>query len=201
MSIVQKIMLILAAYHRASWRTRRSHNVIPVPEKQQLPSGRLRLVGLWGKKTQRGGAQFLKKVRLEATEQLWVVQTGESFEQAKVFKSHAVPQGPCANLINVLKFLANQQEDGDAFLQNIVTNLGKGSRKGFTAGLREFMKVDIERALDVGARRRGTGTFKVRKPKAPEWGSDVMVRESPCELTLRAEEVNILSWEDGPSPG
>ena len=32
--------------------------------------------------------------------------------------------------------------------------------------------------------------FKVRKPKAPEMGSDVIVRESPDELTLRAEEVN-----------
>ena len=40
------------------------------------------------------------------------------------------------------------------------------------------------RALDVGAPRRGTGTFKVRKPKASEGGSDVIVRESPDELTL-----------------
>ena len=44
--------------------------------------------------------------------------------------------------------------------------------------------------LDVGALRRGTGTFKVQKPKSPEGGSDVIVRESPDELTLRAEEVN-----------
>ena len=29
-------------------------------------------------------------------------------------------------------------------------------------------RVDDERALDVGALRRGTGTFKVRKPKVPE---------------------------------
>ena len=57
-------------------------------------------------------------------------------------------------------------------------------------GLREFIKVDNERALDVGAQRRGTGTFEVWKPKVPEGGSDVIVRESPDELTLRAEEVN-----------
>ena len=31
---------------------------------------------------------------------------------------------------------------------------------------------------------------KVRKPKVPEEGSDVTIRESPDELTLRAEEVN-----------
>ena len=55
---------------------------------------------------------------------------------------------------------------------------------------REFIKVDNERALDVGALRQGTGTFQVRKPKAPEGGSGVVVRESPDELTLRAEEAN-----------
>ena len=68
--------------------------------------------------------------------------------------------GPlCANLINALKLLANQQEDGDGLLQNIVTNLGKGSRKGLTDGLRDFIRVDNNLALDVGELRRGTGTF------------------------------------------
>ena len=50
--------------------------------------------------------------------------------------------------------------------------------------------MDNERALDVGALRRGTGTFKVQKPKVPEEGSDVTVSESLDELTSRAEEVN-----------
>ena len=71
-----------------------------------------------------------------------------------------------------------------------MTNLGKGSRKGLTDGLQQFIRLDNERALDVGALRRGTGTFKVRKPKAPEGSSDVIVRESPDDLTLRAEEVH-----------
>ena len=93
-------------------------------------------------------------------------------------------------LINAPKLPANQQEDGDCFLQNIVKDLGKESRRGLTDGLREFIAVDNERALDVGALRRGTGTFKVRKPKAPEGSSDVVVRKSPGELTLTAEEVN-----------
>ena len=62
--------------------------------------------------------------------------TGESFEQAKVFKARAVLRGLSEILINALKLLANQQEDGDGLLQNIVTNLGKGSRKGLTDGLR-----------------------------------------------------------------
>ena len=111
------------------------------------------------------------------------MQTGDSFEQAKVFKAHAVPQGLCANLINALKLLANQQEDGDGLLQNIVKDLGKESRKGLTDGLREFIEVDNEHALDVGS------LLKVRKPKVPEGSLDVRVRETPDELTLRAEEV------------
>ena len=43
---------------------------------------------------------------------LLVVQTGESVNLAKVFKAHAVPPGLCANLINALMKLL-QQEDGD----------------------------------------------------------------------------------------
>ena len=93
-------------------------------------------------------------------------------------------------MINALKLLANQQDDGDGLPQNIVTNLGQKSRKGLTDCLKEFVKVDNERALDVGELRRGTGTYKVRKPKAPEGDSDVIVRESLDELTLRAVEVN-----------
>ena len=114
---------------------------------------------------------------------LLVVQTGDSIDQAKVFKAHAVPQGLCANWINVLKLLANQQEDGDGLLQNIVKDLGKESREGLTNGLREFIKVD------VGSLIRGTRTFQVRKPKVPEGCLEVIVRESLDELTLRAEEV------------
>ena len=96
---------------------------------------------------------------------LLVVQTGESVEQAKVFKAHAIPQGLCENLITALKLLANQQEVGDGLLQSIVTNLGKGSRKGLMDGLRDFIKVDNHRALDVGELHRGTGTFQSSEAK------------------------------------
>ena len=57
-----------------------------------------------------------------------------------------------------LKLLANRQEDGDGLLRNIVTNFCKESRKGLTDGLREFIRVDNDRALDVGALRRGMGS-------------------------------------------
>ena len=96
-----------------------------------------------------------------------------------------VPLGLCENLINALKLLANLP-------QSIVTNLGTGSRKSLTDGLRDFIKVDNYRALEVGELHQGTGTFKVRKPKVPEGGSDFTIREGPDELTLRAEEVNTL---------
>ena len=73
-------------------------------------------------------------------------------------------------MINALKLLANQQKDGYGLLQNVVKVLGEESRRGLADDLRELVKVDNERALDVGALRRGTETFKVRKPKAPEGG-------------------------------
>ena len=88
-----------------------------------------------------------------------MVQTGESVNLAKVFKAHAVPQGRCGNLINALELLANQQEDGDGLIQNIVTNLCEVSRKGLTEGLRNFIQADNHRALEVGHLREGLGSF------------------------------------------
>ena len=119
-----------------------------------------------------------------------MVQTGESVNQAKVFRAHAVPQGLCGNLIDALKLLANQQEDGDGLIQNIVTNLGKGSRKGLTDCLRDFIRVDNERALNVGALRRGTGTLEVRKPRK---GLTEGLREFIQVDNRRAQEVGHLN--------
>ena len=76
-------------------------------------------------------------------------------------------------MINALKLLANEQEDGDDFLQNIGNNLGKESRRGLTDGLRDFIKVDNERALDVGALRRGTGNTSSSEAENSGRGSDV----------------------------
>ena len=66
-----------------------------------------------------------RKYDWKQPDRLLVVQTGESVNQAKVFKAHGVPPGFCGNLINALKLLANQQEDGDGLIQNIVTNLSE----------------------------------------------------------------------------
>ena len=98
-----------------------------------------------------------------------------------------MPQGFCGNLINALKLLANQQEDGDGLIQNIVTNLGERSRKGVTNGLREFIKIDNQRALEVGYLSKGMGKFRVRRPKGSEGCPEVTVRESPDELTEEEE--------------
>ena len=144
-------------------------------------------VSVGKKHTNRWCAICGEKYDWKQPKRLLVVQRGENINQAKVFKAYAVPQGLCSNLINALKLLANQKEDGDGLIQNVVTNLGKGSRKGLTEGLKEIIKVDNIRALS-----RGMGNFKVRRPNVPEGCPEVTVRESPDELTLRAEEVGTL---------
>ena len=102
--------------------------------------------GLWEKRAQQLVVRNCTEIYdWKQPNMLLVVQTGESVDQAKVFKAHAVPQGLCANLINALELLANQQEDGDGLLQNIVINLGGESRKGLTDGLRESIKIDNKR--------------------------------------------------------
>ena len=75
-----------------------------------------------------------------------------------------------------------------------MTNLGEVSRKGLTEGLRNFIQVDIHRALEVGHLREGLTSFKVRRPKGEERYPEVLVRESPDELTLGADEVGVLRW-------
>ena len=68
-------------------------------------------VSLLERNTPAGGAICGEKYDWKQTNRLLVVQRGESVEQAKVFKAHAIPQGSCENLINALELLANQQED------------------------------------------------------------------------------------------
>ena len=85
--------------------------------------------------------------------------------------------------------LANQQEDGDGLIQNIVTNLlGEERRKSLTEGLRDFIQVDNHRALQVGHLKEGLTSFKVRRPKGEDGHPEVSLREGPDELTLGAQE-------------
>ena len=141
-----------------------------------------------------GGARFFEeKYDWKQPNRLLMVQTGESVNQAKAFGAHAVPQGLYGNRINALKLLANQQEDGDGLIQNIVTNIREGSREGLTNGLRDFIKIDNRRGSEVGYLSEGLGKFEVRRPKGSEGFPEVTVRESPDEVTLRAEEVD--TWK------
>ena len=107
---------------------------------------------LWRKNTQIGAARSVEKNDWKQPNRLLVVQTGESVHLAKVSRAHAAPQGLCGNVVHALKLLANQQEDGDGFIQNIVTNLCAVSRKRLTEGLREFLQIDNHRAVGVGRR-------------------------------------------------
>ena len=91
--------------------------------------------------------------------------------------------------LNALKLLANKQEDGDGPIHSIATGLCERSRKGLAAGLRNFIRVDNHCALEVGHLRKGSRSFEVRRPRCEEGSPEVLVREGPEELTLRAEEV------------
>ena len=51
-------------------------------------------------------------------------------------------------------------------MQNIVTNLGEGSSKGLTEGLKEIIKIDNERALEVGYLDRVHGKFQYAKAES-----------------------------------
>ena len=102
-------------------------------------------------------------------------------------------QYPCGNLINALKLLANKQEDGDGLIQNTATNLCEESREELTNGLRESIQVDNHRALQQGHQNEGMGKFKVRRPNGSEGYPELTIRESPDELTLRAEEM--VTWK------
>ena len=54
------------------------------------------------------------------------------------------------------------------------------------------MKIDNQRAIELGYLSQGMGKFDVRRQKVPEGCPEMTVRESPDELTLRAEEVSTL---------
>ena len=91
---------------------------------------------------------------------LLVVQTGDSANQAMVFKAHAVPQGLRKNLINALELLADQQKDGDSPVHSIVKkDFVKQTGKALMEGLRNFIEVDKHSALDLGYLKEGTRSF------------------------------------------
>ena len=79
-----------------------------------------------GKSTQSGGVRSVEKI----------VTGGHQTGWCKQAKGLTKPRSSKRTqyLTNALKLLANQQEDGNGFTQNIVTNLCEVSRKGLTEG-------------------------------------------------------------------
>ena len=80
-------------------------------------------------------------------------------QRSKGVQSAPAPLGLCDNLINGLKLLANQQTDGYSRIQSIVTGLQERSRKSIMDGLRSFIEIDNQSALDVGRLRKGLRPF------------------------------------------
>ena len=113
---------LLAAHPRASWRTRRSHDVLLVSELQQSPLGRLHLVGLWRKRAQtNGGARSVERNTIGSNQtSFWSDNQVKVSIRPRSSKHMQYLRGLCANLINASKLPANQQEDGDGLIQNIV---------------------------------------------------------------------------------
>ena len=138
-----------------------------------------------------GGARFVEEnaTGCNQTGFWWCRQAKVSIKPSSSKRTQYL----CGNLINALKLLVNQQEDGDGLIQNIVTNFCEGSRRRLTKGLRVFILVDNHGALEVGHLSEGLGTFEVQRPKGSEGYPEVTVRESPDEMTLRAEEVR--AWK------
>ena len=94
-----------------------------------------------------------------APNRILVVHLGANTNKAKVFRAHAAPQRPCDKLINALKLLANQQEDGDSPIQSIVTGLHERTSNRIKDGLRSCIERDNHKAVDVGHLRKGLRPF------------------------------------------
>ena len=131
-------------------------------------------------------------VRLEAVSMLVVIQESTDHRKANVSRAHAVPQETCDNLINALKLLTNQENDGDCPVGKIVSGLLERSRSRIMDELRKFIAVNNHGAVKVGDLHRETSSKKVVKPKFTADFPGAVVREGADELTLRAHEEGVL---------
>ena len=109
-----------AAYHLASRRTRRCHDVVSVPKLQKFSHGGQHVVGFsWEEAVQ-------LVVRCQC-------QSGCGVQSAC-----GAARCVCGNLVNALKLLANQPKDGDSPIQSIVAGFCERSRNSITEGMRHF---------------------------------------------------------------
>ena len=106
-----------------------------------------------------------------APNRVLVLQDSTDHRNAKVFRTHAAPQGICDNLINALKLLANQpnqQKDGDSSVGIIVPGLLENSRRKIMDGLliavdNYAVNLSSTRGLDI------TPTSSVRALRLVSW--------------------------------
>ena len=71
-----------------------------------------------------------------------VVQTGESLNQAKDLKAHAVPQGLRGYFVNALNLMVNQQKDGDGLIEH--RDRRRQVQQNMTVGIVERIHGDSE---------------------------------------------------------
>ena len=90
------------------------------------------------------------------------MQTGESINQAQVFKAHAVPQFLCGNLIHALELLANQQEDGDGLMLNVCDKLRRGGAEKdlYATACVNSSRLTMSASLMIGHLTQGMGTIR-----------------------------------------
>ena len=182
----------LAAYHRASRRTKRCYVVVYVHQiatvfPWKITCGGFQLEG----SVAVGGAQSVEKNMSgeRPTGYWWYEQVTVPVRQRcpERMRRRTVCVCVCQNLINALELLANQQKDGDSPIQSIVTGFCERSRKGIMEGLRNIDKNG--RSLCSGRGPSKGRSFEVRKLKFEEECPEVSIREGPEELTLRTDEV------------
>ena len=139
-----------------------------------------------------GGAQLVENNTIGGTRTESRISRRERHAcDAKVFRAHATLQGICENLINALKLLTSQQDDGDSPMDMFVQGLCEKSWLKIMNELRRFITTDNHEAVKCGdlekyevALEVVTGNFRADFPVA-------MVRNGRKELTLRAEEEGV----------
>ena len=82
-----------------------------------------------------------------------------------MFRAHVAPQGVCDNLINALKLLANQHQDGDGPVKVLVWGFQERSQLKMMEELRKFITMDNQEAVKIGDLEKRQALRPVVKPK------------------------------------
>ena len=117
-----------------------------------------------------------------------VIQVSKDRNDAKVSRIHATSEFTCENLVNSLKLLANQQQDGDSPVNMIVQGFSEKCRLSTMDELRRFITVENNEAVKVGDLEKHGVVAEVHG----RFFSQAVVREGADELTLRREEEGVL---------